>query len=213
MDERSAWIALASVEGVGEVNFGRLIADFGGAAAALEAATGARLDAWIANRRRLDGQVPLNSNALANLRLIAAHPERPLDAISARGLWTLTPLDADFPTRLRDLDPPPATIHGVGSPALLRAKRVVAVVGTRTPTLAGRSLAAKVAARLVEWHVVVVSGLAVGIDGAAHSATLLNGGTTVGVIGGGHDMPGPRAHERLRLEVVERGGAVISEYH
>jgi DNA processing protein len=59
----------------------------------------------------------------------------------------------------------------------------------------------------------VVSGLAFGIDGAAHSATLARGGTTVGVIGGGQDWPGPRAHSRLREEIAACGGAVISEYH
>jgi DNA processing protein len=55
--------------------------------------------------------------------------------------------------------------------------------------------------------------LAVGIDGAAHAATLEHGGTAIGVIGGGHQYPGPRAHSRLRDEVVAAGGAVISEHH
>jgi DNA processing protein len=213
MNERSAWIALASVEGVGEATFGRLVADFGGAVAALEAANDGRLDRWVAQRRMQDGQLPISGRALGHLRATAADPRKPLEQLVARGLWTLTPLDTDFPQRLRDLDPPPATIHGLGNAEALRATRSVAVVGTRTPTMAGRALASKVATRLVEWHVVVVSGLAVGIDGAAQSATLLNGGTTVGVIGGGHDSPGPRAHQRLRREVVESGGAVISEYH
>jgi DNA processing protein len=213
VDERSAWIALASVAWIGETTFGRLVADFGGAAAALNAANGPALDAWITRCRKEDGQVPLSARALANLRITAADPAKPLGELAARGLWTLTPLDADYPARLRDLDPPPATIHGLGNPDTLRTAHAVAVVGTRTPTLAGRALAAKVAARLVEWHVVVVSGLAVGIDGAAQSAALINHGITVGVIGGGHDMPGPRAHDRLRREVVDRGGAVISEYH
>src|SRR3954465_6824331 len=175
MDERSAWIALASIDGVGEVTFGRLIADFGSAANALTAANGPRLDAWMAQRRRLDGHVPLTARALVDLRATAADPRKVLEDIAARGLWTLTPLDADFPTRLRDLDPPPATIHGIGDRETLRA-RSVAVGGPRTPTLSGRALAAKLATRLVEWHVVVVSGLAVGIDGAAHSATLLSEG-------------------------------------
>jgi DNA processing protein len=212
VDERSAWIALASVEGIGEIIFGRLVAHFGSAAAVLEAASGIALDEWIQACRRLDGRMLMTNETLKNLRATAADPRRPLDEIAARRLWTLTPLDADFPRRLRDLDPPPATIHGLGSARALHSRRTVAVVGTRTPTAAGRALTTKVVARLVEWQVVVVSGLAVGIDGAAHSATLVNGGTTIGVIGGGHDSPGPRAHEQLRRNVVERGGAVISEY-
>ena len=213
MDERSAWIALASVEGVGEETWAKLFEEFGTAGNALAAAADARLDAWMKARRGADGRVPLDARALANLRAAAHDPDKLLDEIAARGLWTLTPLDADYPRRLRDLDPPPATIHGLGERAALRMARAVAVVGTRAPTVAGRALAAKVATRLVECGAVVVSGLAVGIDGAAHAATLLAGGTTIGVIGGGHDEPGPRAHARLRDQVVNNGGAVISEYH
>ncbi len=129
------------------------------------------------------------------------------------GLWSLTPLDSDYPPRLRDLPTPPAVINGLGDAATLAGRRTVGVVGTRRPTPAGRALAAKICARLVESGTTIVSGLAVGIDGAAHAATLEHEGVTVGVIGGGHGSPGPRAHERLRAEVVAHGGAVISEHH
>jgi DNA processing protein len=125
----------------------------------------------------------------------------------------MTPLDADFPARLRDLDPPPLMISGRGSADALRGSRAVAVVGTRRPTISGRALTTRVAIRLVECRATVISGLAVGIDGAAHAATVQNGGCTVAVIGAGHDSPGPRAHARLRAEIVESGGALISEYH
>ena len=60
---------------------------------------------------------------------------------------------------------------------------------------------------------VVVSGVAVGIDGAAHAATLAAGGRTIGVIGGGHHHPGPRAHRDLRRQIADTGGALISEHH
>jgi DNA processing protein len=213
MNERDAWIALASTEGIGEVIFGTLISAFGSAAQALRAATDGRLDAWFRERRRLDGRPPMPAAALAALRQTAANPTARLDEIAARRLWTLTPLDADFPHRLRDLDPPPAMINGLGDAGALGSARSVAVVGTRRPTVAGRALTTRVATRLVECRATVVSGLAVGIDGAAHSATLQAGGTTVAVIGAGHESPGPRAHARLHDEIVESGGALISEYH
>ena len=129
------------------------------------------------------------------------------------GLWTLTPLDADFPTRLRDLPEPPLVLHGLGNRAALHAPRTVGVVGTRRPTPGGRALTSKIVARLVEWDATVVSGLAIGIDGAAQAATLERTGSTIGVIGGGHRFPGPRAHQQLRDEVIANGGAVISEHH
>jgi DNA processing protein len=213
MDERSAWIALASVEGVGEIIFGELLAEFGSASSALTAANDVRIDHWVKRRRSLDGRPPINGPTLAALRSVAANPSAPLDEMAERGLWTLTPLDADYPRRLRDLDPPPAMINGLGNPATLRLAHAVAVVGTRTPTVAGRTLAARIATRLAECGAVVVSGLAIGIDGAAHAAALAANGITVGVIGGGHNYPGPRAHERLREQVVARGGAIVSEYH
>jgi DNA processing protein len=213
MDERSAWIALASVDGIGEETWARLFEDFGSASNSLAAANDARLDKWLTERRNRDGRVPINAPTVGELRATAADPRKPLEELTARGLWTLTPLDSDYPHRLRDLDPPPAVIHGRGSPQSLCAAHIVAVVGTRAPTIAGRALAAKVATRLAECGAVVVSGLAIGIDGAAHAATLAAGGRTVGVIGGGHDWPGPRAHGSLRAEVAARNGAVISEYH
>jgi len=86
--------------------------------------------------------------------------------VNELGLWTVTPLDTGFPLRLRDIDPPPATIFGWGDLAGLSAQRTVAVVGTRRPTLDGRTLAARIATRLVAADAVVVSGLAIGISGA-----------------------------------------------
>jgi DNA processing protein len=150
---------------------------------------------------------------VAGICRAALDPAATVDAMRARGLWTLIPSDRLYPDRLRDLDPVPVMINGLGDPAVLSRPRAVALVGTRRPTAAGRALASRIAARLVEIGATVVSGLAFGIDGAGHAAAVEHGGLTVGVIGGGHDYPGPRAHAQLRHQVVAGGGAVISEYH
>jgi len=213
MEPRDEWIALASVEGVGEETLGALLAAFGSAGATFEAVRDGRFDTWRRERREADGRPPMVAVAVENLRKTAADPSSQLVAIAERGLWTYTVLDADYPARLRDLVNLPAVIHGLGERSALHRPRAVGVVGTRRPTPAGRALTARICARLVECGATVVSGLAVGIDGAAHAATLERDGTTVGVIGGGHRHPGPRAHQRLRDEVVESGGAVISEHH
>jgi len=213
MADRDAWIALASVEGVGEETFGLLLATFGSAKKVLAAVVDGRFGSWFAERREADGRPPMQARAVAKLRESAADPSSRLAEIRRLGLWTLTPLDADYPARLRDLLAPPAVIHGQGDPGTLRAARQIGVVGTRRPTPAGRALTARVCGRLVECGATVVSGLAVGIDGAAHATTLERGGVTVGVIGAGHCSPGPRAHDRLRTEVARAGGAVISEHH
>jgi len=211
--EREAWIALASTPGVGDETFAVLLAEFGCARDTLAAVVRGDLDRWMSARRRLDGRPPMAAPAMAELRSTAIDPSARLAAIAADGLWTVTPLDVDFPVRLRDLDPPPLMVLGLGDPATLRASRSVAVVGTRRPTVAGRALAARIAARLVEAGAVVVSGLALGIDGAAHAVTVEHDGRTVAVLGAGHRSPGPRAHRLLRGGIIDAGGAIVSEHH
>lgn len=213
MDERRAWICLASVDDVGDISFGRLLAEFGSARDVLRRAAAGELAGWSARVRSDEGRAPLSRTQLDKIAAAGRDPAERFVAIDAHGLWTLTPLDADYPARLRDLDPPPALIHGVGERAALHGRRAVALVGTRRPTPAGRALTTRIVARLVECNAVVISGLAVGIDGAAHAATVERGGVTVGVIGAGHASPGPRAHGHLRGQIVEHGGALISEHH
>lgn len=199
--DRDAWITLAAVTGVGEARFATLLEEHGTPQQVLRAAADGRIRPTPARPREV-------------VRLIAAAARDPgsVHRLSRElGLWMLTPLDPTFPPRLARLDPPPAVIYGQGDPVALDAARAVAIVGTRRPTLVGRALAARVAARLVECHAVVISGLAVGIDGAGHSATLDAGGRTVAVIGGGHARLGPRAHRPLARRIVELGGAVVAE--
>lgn len=213
MNARDEWTALASVEGVGEETFTALLTAFGSAGGTFQAVHDGRFDAWFRQRRLQDGRVPIVKTTVDNLRAAAASPAERLEALAQHALWTYAALDGDYPARLRDLPNPPFVLHGLGDKSTLHAARLVGVVGTRRPTPAGRALTAKVCARLVECGATVVSGLAVGIDGAAHAATIEHGGTAIGVIGGGHSYPGPRAHTRLRNEVVASGGAVISEHH
>lgn len=213
LTERQAWICLASVSGVADVQLGVLMARFGSATAVLSSALDGSLRRWSAGRWREEARAALPAAVMRGLAEVAADPGSKLDQIKRLGLWTLTPLDDDYPTRLRDLDPPPGLLHGWGDPAALTTSRVVALVGTRRPTPAGRMLAARLAARLVECRATVVSGLAIGIDGAGHAATVERGGCTVAVIGAGHLTPGPRAHAGLRARIVAAGGAIVSEHH
>jgi DNA processing protein len=211
--EREAWIALASTPGIGEETTAALLARFGSAREVLAAAGDGRVEAWIEEVRVRDGRPALNRRTFGDLRTTANDPALRLRDIGQLGLATMTALDTDYPLRLRDLDPPPAVINVLGDARVLSRPRLVAVVGTRRPTPAGRLLATRVVHRLVECGVTIVSGLAVGIDGAAHAATVEAGGQTVAVIGGGHRHPGVRAHELLREEIIAAGGAIISEFH
>ncbi len=88
---------------------------------------------------------------------------------------------------------------------------MVAVVGTRWPSDRGRLVAGWIGGALANAGASVVSGMAVGIDGVAHAASMAEGGKTVAVLGGGHAHLFPRAHERLADAIVTGGGAVVSE--
>jgi DNA processing protein len=208
--ERSAWIALASVEGVGEQTFGRLVETYGSAGEVLAVARDRSRSRAMRRLTRAAGwKVP--SDTLGRVRDAAADPGAPERRALELGGWVLTPFDVGYPGRLRDLEPVPSVLFGAGDVSALDASRSVAVVGTRRPTAAGRLLAAQVATRLAECQAVVVSGLAFGIDGAAHAATVEAGGVTVAVIGGGLANPGPRAHRRLSAAILDCGGAIVGE--
>jgi len=88
----------------------------------------------------------------------------------------------------------------------------VAIVGSRKPSPYGEAVAEQLAADLGRVGVVVVSGLALGIDGAAHRGTLLGGGVTVAVMGTGIDVVYPAAHSSLAADIVSAGGALVSQF-
>jgi DNA processing protein len=206
---RDAWIGLAATPGVGDVTFGRLLEACGGAAQALEAV--ARLPEREADRAlaRLLGMT-LRPGLASAIRDTAADPSRARRRMEALGGWSLTPLDPGYPQRLQALADAPAVLFGIGEAACLLEERLIAVVGTRHPTGQGRLLAARIGTRLALAGAIVVSGLAVGIDGAAHLAALDAGQRTVAVVGSGLDEPGPLPHRRLARRIM-RNGALISE--
>ena len=117
--------------------------------------------------------------------------------------------EAPWAASLIHVEDPPLWLFREGS---LDRSRRVAIVGTRHCTEYGRRLAFRLAAACAEAGWVVVSGLARGIDGAAHRGTLAAAGTTIAVLGCGSDIPYPRQHIGLRSQIVEGGGAVVTEY-
>lgn len=133
------------------------------------------------------------------------------EQVRALGLTVVTLDEPAYPDRLRAVELPPPLLFVRGSPAALASRASVAVVGTRWPTDKGRLIAGWIGSAIARTGAVVVSGLAVGIDGAAHAAVLAEGGRTVAVLGGGHARLFPKSHERLADAIVEAGGAIVSE--
>ena len=201
--ERAAWITLAGVDGVGPAYFDALVGQAGGAAAVLDLAQRDALHELPAGRR-------LTRGVRAAIADAARDPDGAREELDRAGVWTITALDAAYPPGFGDLADPPPVLYGQGDPATLAMPRRISVVGTRRPSVLGRALAGAIARQLVQLDAVVVSGLAFGIDGAAQAATVAAGGVTVGVIGSGHQRPGPRAHAGLVRDILVRG-AVIGE--
>jgi len=152
----------------------------------------------------------LRTGLARSIRASASDPGRTERRMAALGGWVLTALDAGYPSKLYAIEEPPPLLYGIGDPAALSVERMVAVVGTRRPTAIGRDLATRIAKRLADAGVIVVSGLALGIDGAAHLSALEGGADTVAVVGGGLDAPGPSPHRRLARRIMG-AGAVIGE--
>ncbi len=216
LQERRAAMLLMSVEGLGPATFYRLLAAHRSAAVVIDLA---RSPAGRAALLRAVGRIedadpgPGGRPGAVVDRLAAAarDPAVILDRLATLGLTWLTLDDRDYPARLRALEVPPPVLFVRGSAAAMAATDSVAIVGTRRPTDAGRRISARLADALARLGVTIVSGLAVGIDGAAHEATVLAGGRTVAVLGSGHAQLFPRAHARLAERIVAAGGALVSE--
>jgi DNA processing protein len=134
-----------------------------------------------------------------------------LRQLADRGYRWLARSDPAFPARLRCIhDPPPGLFVRGTAPVSLLERASVAIVGARACSHYGTSVAASLARELAEAGVLVVSGLARGIDGAAHRGAL-QVGTTVAVLGCGIDRDYPRTHASLAAEIA-REGLIVSEY-
>jgi len=137
--------------------------------------------------------------------------DRLLDLTLKSGAQIISYQDKHYPKLLLEIFDPPILLWVKGSTDVLDTSGV-AVVGTRRVTQYGKEKAAAFAEALVRNGLTVVSGLALGVDGVAHKATLKAGGTTIAVLGSGIDNIYPSSHSVLARQIVDNGGAVISEF-
>lgn len=132
-------------------------------------------------------------------------------ALKRTGIRIVLRNEAEFPALLREIPHPPHAIYYKGTLAP-DAAPAVAIVGTRKATDAGKVEARRFAGTFAEYGVAVISGLALGVDGAAHEGALDAKGKTVAVLAHGLDRVYPASHARLAHRILENGGALISEY-
>lgn len=136
--------------------------------------------------------------------------ESEMERIDRGGIQVITIADPIYPRLLKMIPAPPPVFYVRGT-LLPEDDLAIAMVGTRRSTSYGREVTSRIAAGLAEAGVTVVSGLARGIDGAAHHAALKAGGRTFAVLGSGVDIIYPSEHDGLALQIIENG-ALISDY-
>ncbi|WP_018181254.1 DNA-processing protein DprA [Kaistia granuli] len=190
-DELLAWLRLIRSENVGPVTFRGLIDHFGSATEAIAGLPD--LAARSGRRVRVAG---------------AGEAERELAALARAGGRFLAVPEPDYPAWLREIDAAPPLVAIRGDPAIL-SRPAIAIVGARNASIAGRRMAALLARDLGEAGHVIVSGLARGIDAAAHEAALASG--TVAVFAGGLDRLYPPENAALADRILASGGVHLSE--
>ncbi len=200
MDERKYWLGFSLVPGIGPKRLLVLARAF----STLQAA-------WGASESRLR-EAGLDAETTANLLKTRARLDldAEMDRIGRANASLLTPEDADYPALLKHLPDPPLTLYCRGE-ITEQDGLALAIVGTRKATPYGRDAAAFFARELALQGVTIVSGLAHGIDAAAHRAALDAGGRTIAVLGCGIDRVYPSDHAELTRQIAMHG-AVISEF-
>lgn len=194
------WIWLSSVDGIGVKRFYQLLSIFEDAQQVWENIDSPELKI-------------LGAKTLQNLR--AARDERYFyslfDAMERLDIHALTRINPEYPTLLSEIYDPPATLYVRGN-CPLNDDRMFAIVGSRRCTRDGQRAAREIAAHLAREDVIVVSGMARGTDTCAHEGTLSAHGRTIAVFGCGVDVIYPPENDRLAQQILDNGGALISEY-
>lgn len=201
MDTLHAWLTLHLTEGLGPGTCRKLVSHFGGPEEVLAA-----------DERELLHVKGVGEKIASALR---RRPSPETVEQEAETAWesgiSLIPWDsAAYPQLLKEIHNPPTMLYVRGKSAAL-CKAGVALVGSRAASTYGRRIAESMARSLAGYGITVISGMAHGIDSAAHHGALSGGGETIAVLGCGVDVVYPQQNKKLYDEIAE-GGAVVSEY-
>ena len=196
----SAALCLSLVAGVGPRMRAKLVEHFGSPAHVLSAAP--------SQLREVDGVGPSLANAIATARE-SIDVESELQRCRRHNIDLVTYEDANYPRVLKEITDPPSVLFMHGE-LIARDSLAIAIVGTRHATAYGKRMAEQLASSLARAGMTIVSGLARGIDAAAHRGALEAGGRTIGILGSGLLNLYPPEHKELAFDISQQG-AVVSE--
>ena len=196
-----AWMALTLTPGMGPTRIWKAVDRLGAAERVFDASL-----------TELEGlRMPAKSAQFIFEGKARAAAEDELRRVAEVGGTVLTPADEAYPERLREIYDPPAVLWIRGNVELL-ARPGIAVVGTRSPSPYGAGMAELLSRDLANRRLVILSGMARGVDTAAHKGAIEAGGKTVAVWGTGIDVIYPKENKKLAENIVASGGTIVSEY-
>lgn len=200
-DERLYWVGFSVFPGIGPKKFEQLLTAFGSAESA-----------WNAKEKEFEAVVKpaITKKFLAfkNEFFIESY-QRELEKKEA---WYVILTDNEYPRLLKEIENPPFVLYGKGDISALSLQKTIGIVGTRKITSYGRQVTEMITAEMVSAGYCIVSGLAMGVDAVAHKTAIENNGKTIAVLGCGVDCCSPASNAMLYRQIIESGGAIISEF-
>ena len=195
------WVALVLTPGLGPVKARKVVEHFGSPENVFSAALTSLEET---------GMQAVSAQAIVSGKSMELAREETAKAAGA-GVSLLSVEDLGYPARLKEIYDPPLILYVRGDPEVL-SKPGIAVVGTRHPTPYGSGMAERLACDLAAQGVVIISGMARGVDSASHRGAISAKGKTVAVFGTGVDVIYPKENSRLAEQILGLGGALISEF-
>jgi DNA processing protein len=195
------WLALALTPGLGPTKSRKLIEHFGSSEAVLRASL---------TELEGTGIQAVSAQSLATGKS-AEQARQEMARAAGEGIAIVSMDDPSYPPRLKEIYDPPLVLYVRGVPEVL-TKPGIAMVGTRHPTPYGSGMAERLASDLAMHGLVIISGLARGVDTASHRGAIAAKGKTIAVFGTGVDVVYPKENSRLAEQMLRLGGALISEF-
>ena len=198
------WLAFSKIYSIGTVHLNRLLAHFGSIQ-----------ESWLAPPSELikiEGFTPTTIEKFIQERNTLKDLDKLEESVLNKDIGIITLEDENYPVYLKQIYDPPIVLFVKGSLDNLNQQRSLAVVGSRKATHYIKEVLRKIISELRGQDITIVSGMAVGVDTCAHQGALDNGINTIAVIGSGFDHIYPAQNKELYKNIINSGGAVISEY-
>jgi DNA processing protein len=195
------WIAISLTPGLGPTKARKLVEHFGGAEAVFHASL---------TELESTGIQAVSAQSIATGKSAELAREE-IARAAAAGVRVLSLEDPCYPPRLKEIYDPPLVLYVRGNPEVLKQPGI-AMVGTRHPTPYGSGMAERLACDLAVQGLVIISGMARGVDTASHRGAIAAKGKTIAVFGTGVDVIYPKENSRLAEQILALGGALISEF-